>query len=707
MMRRVDLMIVLMAIMTADLSRPEIVDDALIANIDNNAEWLTYGRNHNEQRFSPLDQINSENVKHLKLDWYLELPDASGLVATPLVADGVMYFVCSRNVARAVNATTGKLLWTYNPNHTPLPETRMRIAFLHGNRGMAMWGNKVFFATVDGRLIALDSRTGKHVWTKMTIAPSEALYITGAPKAFRGKVLIGNGGAEHGPSRGYVTAYDAETGKQAWRFYIVPGNPSHGFENAAMEMAAKTWTGEWWKFGGGGNVWHGMTYDPEFNVVYVGTGNGSPWNRKIRSPEGGDNLFLSSVLALDADTGAYRWHYQTTPGETWDFNSNMDIVLADLHIDGRDVKALLHAPKNGFFYVLDRRDGSLISAEPFVDVNWASHVDLETGRPVEMPGVRYIDGGPVEVTPGPPGGHNWSPMSFNPDHGLVYIPTVHETFSYSDEMIDVASWESPEWQTPVPKRGFGVDIKQVFPHGQASPGSLQAWDPVRQRQVWRIRLSVAWNPGTLTTGGDLVFQGTVDGNLRAYHAATGETLWRWNLGLGVSAPPITYAIDKTQYIALLVGWGSTPATSGGADNYKLGWRYGKHPRRLFAFSLQGSRAMPETFDPERPIPLDDPNFELDDELATLGGEVFGNCRMCHGGGAISGGGAPDLRASPMMLADAVLDAVVRKGTLIERGMPAFSNLSDLQMKALQHYIRKQARVALGLLEPTPVNVAVP
>ena len=681
----------------------ETVDDAAIADVDNNVEWLTYGRNHNEQRFSPLDQVSSENVSNLKLDWYLDLPDAVGLVATPLVADGIIYFVCSRNIARAVDAKTDKLLWKYDPNKPALPEPRMRIAFLHGNRGMAMWGNKVYFATVDGRLIALEARTGTHVWTTATIEPSQAMYITGAPKAFRGKVLIGNGGAEHGPSRGYVTAYDAETGKEAWRFYIVPGNPSDGFENAAMEMAAKTWSGEWWKFGGGGNVWHGMTYDPEFNAVYVGTGNGSPWNRKIRSPGGGDNLFLSSVLALDADTGAYRWHYQTTHGETWDFNSSMDMVLADLHINGRDVKALLHAPKNGFFYVLDRRDGSLISAEPFVDVNWASHVDLKTGRPVEMPGVRYTDGGPVEVTPGPPGGHNWPPMSFNPEHGLVYIPTFHETFSYSDEAIDLASWESPKWQTPVPARGFGVDIKQVFPADQTPPGSLQAWDPVRQQRIWQVPLSVAWSPGTLTTGGDLVFQGTVEGELKAYHAATGETLWSWQLGLGVSAPPITYAIGGRQYITLLVGWGSTPATSGGTDNYQLGWRFGRHPRRLFAFSLEGNESMPETFAPEPPISLDDPDFELDDELVKLGSEVFGNCRMCHGGGALSGGGAPDLRASPMMLAD----AVVRKGTLIERGMPAFSDLSDLQMKALQHYIRNQARVALGLLDRTPSNLAVP
>ena len=698
MMLAVRVMVVTITVMLSGFSRAGPVDDAAIADVNNVAEWLTYGRNHNEQRFSPLDQINSENVHDLKLDWYLELPDAVGLVATPLVADGILYFVCSRNIARAVDAVTGKLLWTYNPNQRALPEQRMRVAFLHGSRGMAMWEDKIYFATIDGRLIALEAGSGKHVWTTSTLDPTKALYITGAPKAFRGKVLIGNGGAEHGPSRGYVTAYDAETGDQVWRFYVVPGNPGDGFENAAMERAAKTWTGEWWKFGGGGHVWHGMTYDPEFNVVYIGTGNGAPWNRKIRSAQGGDNLFLSSVVALESDTGAYRWHYQTTPGESWDFNSNMDIVLADLQIADRKVKALLHAPKNGFFYVLDRSDGSLISAEPFVDVNWASRVDLETGRPIEIRDSRYENGGPVEVTPGPPGAHNWPSMSFNPDHGLVYIPSIHETFSFTDKEIDATTWESPNWTTPVPTRGYGVEIKQVFLAAQTPPGSLQAWDPVRQKLVWRVPLSVAWSPGTLTTGGDLVFQGTVEGEFVAYHAATGESLWRWKLGLGVSAPPITYAIDGRQYVVLLVGWGSTAATSGGLDNYQLGWRYGKHPRRVFAFSLDGNQLMPEMFDPEPPILLDDPNFEVDDELASLGADVYANCRTCHGGGAISGGASPDLRASPIVLADAVFDAVVRRGTLMERGMPMFSNLSDLHMKSLQHYIRQRARSALDTIE---------
>ena len=333
------------------------IDDASLGDESNTAEWLGYGRTYSEQRFSPLEQINTSNVAQLKVDWYIDVPEAVGLVATPLVADGVMYFVGSRNIVRAVSATTGKPLWLYDPRVAEVAGDRMRVSFLHGSRGVALWKDKVYLATVDGRLIGLEASTGREIWNVMTVDPSKALYISGAPKVFKGKVLIGNGGTENGAARGYVTAYDAETGKQVWRFYIVPGNPADGFENEAMAMAAKTWTGEWWKYGGGGNAWHGFTYDPEFDAVYIGTGNGAPWNRKIRSPGGGDNLFLCSIVALDPDSGEYRWHYQTTPGETWDYNSNMDIVLADLTIDGRDIKALMHAPKNGFFYVIDRLNG--------------------------------------------------------------------------------------------------------------------------------------------------------------------------------------------------------------------------------------------------------------------------------------------------------------------------------------------------------------
>ena len=419
--------------------------------------WLAFGRTYSEQRFSPLTQVNDTTVSRLAPDWVVELPTDRGLVSTPLVVDGVMYFIGGMNVVRAVNATSGALLWEFDPELRAVAG-QMRAGWDH-NRGIGFWKGKVYLATWDGRLIALDARTGKEVWRVRTFEPDKPLYITGAPKIFKGKVLIGNGGTEHGPSRGYVTAYDAETGKQAWRFYIVPGNPADGFENEAMRMAAKTWTGEWWLHGGGGNAWHGFTYDAELDQLYIGTGNGSPWNRKIRSPEGGDNLFLCSIVALNPDTGEYKWHYQTTPGETWDFNSNMDIVLADLPIEGRPRKVIMHAPKNGFFYVIDRTNGKLISAEPFTKTTWASRIDKETGRPIEVEGARY-ERGVATVAPTPIGAHSWHAMSFNPKTGLAYYPAMHLTATFNDKGFDPKTWRATPWSHRV-RRGRTVHQRCV------------------------------------------------------------------------------------------------------------------------------------------------------------------------------------------------------------------------------------------------------
>ena len=423
--------------------------DQLLADERQADDWLAYGRTHREQRFSPLREIDADSVARLRPHWFLDLPDDVGLTATPLVVEGVLYFTGTMNVVRAVDAATGRLLWRHDPEVGREVGGRRRIGWLH-SRGLAYSQGRIFSATWDGRLIALDAKSGRVLWSTRTFGLDEALYITGAPKAFKDKVLIGNGGTENGPTRGFVTAYDAATGRQAWRFHVVPGNPADGFENAAMAMAAKTWTGEWWKHGGGGNAWHGFTYDPDLDTLYIGTGNGSPWNRQIRSPGGGDNLFLCSIVALDPDTGTYKWHYQTTPGETWDYNSNMDIVLADLPLGGRTVKAILHAPKNGFFYVLDRTTGKLVSAEPFAETTWATHVDLKTGRPVEVPGARYEDA-PARIAPAPLGAHNWQPMAFHPGTGLVYIPTQHDAVTFSDSGIDRATWRNQPFQL-----GLGV-----------------------------------------------------------------------------------------------------------------------------------------------------------------------------------------------------------------------------------------------------------
>ncbi|HKK93908.1 MAG TPA: PQQ-dependent dehydrogenase, methanol/ethanol family [Longimicrobiales bacterium] len=662
---------------TGSIDAGVYIDDVALGNDAESEDWLAYGRTYSEQRFSPLDQVNTETVMDLGVAWYMDLPADRGLVSTPLVADGILYFIGSMNRVRAVDAASGEMLWEYDPRVWEVAADRMRAGWEH-NRGIALWGDKVYLATWDGRLQALDRENGELVWSTMTVDPDLPLYITGAPKVFKGKVLIGNGGTEIHAARGYVTAYDAETGEEDWRFWIVPGNPADGFENEAMAMAAETWTGEWWEFGGGGNAWHGFTYDPELDQLYIGTGNGSPWDQKVRSPDGGDNLFLTSIVALDPDDGEYLWHYQNTPGETWDFNANMDIVLADLEIEGEARKVLMQAPKNGFFYVIDRTDGSLISAEPYSPVTWATHVDMATGRPVEVPDARYEDGHQI-VSPGPAGAHNWHAMSYNPETGLVYIPTIHVNTEFSQEGVDLEAWESPFWRGDMAVSWAIVGSSRE----DGVTGALQAWDPVRQERVWEIPLDGFWNPGTLTTAGGLVFQGRADGTLWAYDAATGETAWTMDLGLGISAPPVTYSVDGTQYVALLVGWGGGGASGGGEG----GWSYGQQMRRLVAFSLDGSVDMP----PQPPRVVPEPlkaDFAVDESRLALGGDTYERtCGVCHGGGGDAGGMAPDLRASPVVLDAEQFTDILRNGSRAPLGMPRFQGLGDEEIEGIRHYIR--------------------
>ncbi len=683
-------LIALAAVACAETETPTptgtLVDGAALADAEGGDNWLAYGRNYSEQRHSPLTQVNDGNIAELGVAWYVDLPNDKSLVGTPLVVDGVLYYEGSYNVLRAVNATTGALQWEHDPQVIETAGDRLRIMWDY-SRGIAFWKGTVYQATMDGRLIALDARDGTVQWSQMTVDPELPMYITGVPKVFKDKVIIGNGGTELGPVRGYVTAYDAATGEQAWRWWTVPGNPADGFENEAMAKAAETWTGEWWKFGGGGTVWNGITYDPEFDVVYLGTGNGAPWNPKIRSPEGGDNLFLCAVVALDADTGEYRWHYQTTPAEAWDYNSNMDIVLADLTIDGREVKALMHAPKNGFFYVIDRATGQLISAEPFARTTWASEIDIETGRPVEVPGARY-ENAEAEIFPSPWGAHSWHAMSYNPGTGLAYIPTMDIGAIYSDEGVDVMTWESPDW-------AFDAGVDLTVGEAETSTSALKAWDPVEQRAVWEVPLPGVWNAGTLTTAGNLVVQGRADGHLYAYRADDGETLWSFDLGSGISAAPITYSVDGTQYVSVLVGWGAAMAGLGTSLAAQHGWAYRVHPRRLVTFAIGGDVALPASPPPFFAEPLEAPDFVVDEALAEAGDAIFnGRCATCHGFGAVSGGSAPDLRASPVVPSHEAFIEVVLGGGRREFGMPQFGELSEIEAGTLQHYIRSQAEAAL-------------
>ena len=665
------------------------IGDAEIADERRTEDWLAYGRTHSETRFSPLTDINRESVARLGVAWYMDLPNDVGLVSTPLVVDGLLYFTGTMNIIRAVDAATGEFVWQYDPDVAGHVGSDRQVGWVH-NRGISFYEGRIFAATWDGRLFALDAKTGDLLWSVRTFEKGRPLYITGAPKAFKGKVLIGNGGTEVGRARGFVTAFDAETGAEAWKFHIVPGNPADGFENDAMAMAAETWTGRWWEHGGGGNAWHGFTYDPDFDAVYIGTGNGAPWNHSIRSPDGGDNLFLSSIVALDADTGDYRWHYQTTPAETWDYNDNMDIVLADIEVDDRPVKAILHAPKNGFFYVIDRANGKLISAEAFAHVTWATHIDIETGRPVEAPDTRYEDG-ESEVWPSAHGAHSWQAMSYNPLTGLVYLPTMNMGGRYVDMGLD-ASWRAEDFTG-----GTGVGLFEILVSDDIPPGLLQAWDPVRQEAAWSVPQDHPWNGGTLTTAGDLVFQGRYDGVFLAYDATTGEELWSFDLGLGISAPPITWKLDGRQYVALLVGYGGAYTMAFTPGLPEEGWAYGVHTRRLVTFTLDGSRDLPEQPPPFLPQPLVYADFPLDESLAIQGARIYGTyCGVCHGGGARANAMAPDLRASGVALEADLFADVVREGSLFNRAMPAFAALTDEELDAIRHYIRAVAHRDAGL-----------
>jgi quinohemoprotein ethanol dehydrogenase len=661
------------------------VDEKAIANEAQTQDWLSYGRTYSEQRFGPQAKINTGNVAQLGVAWSLDTPGIKSLEATPLEVDGTLYFSGNDSIVFAVDARSGKLLWRHDPEVWRHAGKRYRLLF-PVNRGVAFWKGRVYVATHDGRLIALDAKTGNEVWSVQTLE-GETGYITGAPRAYNDKIIIGNGGAESGVSRGYATAYDAATGKLVWRFYTVPGDPAKGFENPAMAMAAKTWSGDWWKFGGGGTVWNSIVYDPEFNRVYLGAGNGAPWNQHVRSPGGGDNLFLSSIVAVDADTGKYLWHYQTTPGESWDYTSAQDIVLANLQWQGRERKVILHAPKNGFFYVIDREDGTLLAADKLGTVTWADHVDLKTGRPVENPNVRPPNGGAL-IYPSSVGMHDWQSMSFSPATGYAYLPIVDMPQYFSDKDTDTRAWRTQPY-----RYNTGYDILDVGDFaGIKLSASLVAWDPITRQKAWEVPMPGLWNGGTLVTGGDLVFQGNASGEFAAYDARSGAKLWSMNVGLGIVAAPITYELDGRQYVAVLVGWGGALPGAFGAGVAQHGWRYGAQPRRLVVFAL-GAHGTLHIVPPSAPEePLDDASLSIDTGAATAGNALFNSsCHLCHGFMAVSGGVAPDLRASSLALHYDGFAQVVKGGLLEQRGMPRFAELSDAEVRSLYWYVRERAR----------------
>jgi quinohemoprotein ethanol dehydrogenase len=662
------------------------VDAARIRAADTEpGNWLAHGRTYDEQRFSPLREIDRSNVAQLGLAWSFDTGAGRGHEATPIVVDGVMFVTLPWSVVKALDARTGEVLWTYDPE---VPRAWARNACCDVvNRGVAVWKGRVYVGTLDGRLVALDAGTGKVVWDVNTIDRDKPYTITGAPRVVKDKVLIGNGGAEYGV-RGYITAYDAETGAQVWRFYTVPGDPSKPFENPELEAAAKTWNGRWWALGGGGTAWDSMAYDPELDLLYVGTGNGSPWSRTLRSPGGGDNLYLSSILALRPDTGRLVWHYQTTPGDNWDYTAVQQIILADLDWNGAPRKLLMQAPKNGFFYVLDRATGELLSAEKFVRVNWASHVDRRTGRPVETPEGNY-DAQPRWVLPSPNGGHLWHPMSYDPETKLVYIPVLELGMLYA---LD------PAFKPVKGAWNWGIDA-QHYPailaaHASEMPpawGELKAWDPVQQKAVWSVKHPGSFNGGVLSTAGGLVFQGTSDGRFAAYAADSGEKLWEITTNIGIVAPPISFSVDGKQYVSVLAGWGGGGVIEGSDAGISAASHY-VNEGHLFTFALGAKGALPVI--PPRVLTIADPLPELDvpPGAAEAGSALFHRyCLMCHGVLAISAGVVPDLRyASPETHAS--FAAIVLGGARGHKGMASFADLlSADDVNAIHAYVIQRAR----------------
>ncbi len=650
---------------------------------NNGADWPSYGGDASENHFSPLTEINDQNIGQLGLAWYHDVDVLPSTYSAPLAVNGVLYFASGFSVIQAMNAATGEVLWRYDPRAPEQAGERMRAAW--GIRGIAYWEGKIYTGTVDGRLIAIDADDGRELWSVMTLEENDGRYISGPPQVFNGKVVIGHGGGDFAPVRGYVTAYDANNGRQLWRFYTVPGNPADGFENDAMRMAAETWTGEWWRYGGGGTVWHAMTYDERYNRLYIGTGNGAPWNQKIRSPEGGDNLFLCSIVALNADTGEYEWHYQVNPGETWDYNAAMDIELADLEIDGRERHVILHAPKNGFFYVIDREDGQLISAEPFVEnITWAERIDQQTGRPVEVAAARFPNGEPFIVWPSPVGAHSAEAMSYSRQTRLVYIPAIEQGRIYVDPP-SLANYTFTPGQ--VINNGMGP-----APAGMTvPPGSnrLLAWDPVAQREAWSVPLPGAKNGAIMSTAGNLVFQGDVTGHLRAYAADTGREVWTFNAHNGILAQPISYQVDGRQYITVLSGWRSSTAAS-----TSEAWDYRTQRRRVLTFAIGGTAQLPDE-DLTPPAMVDDAAFRVDAARAQAGGAIYARrCALCHGGSLNAGGAAPDLRRSMIPLDNASITSVLHEGVLRDNGMPQFEDVSADEIVSLQHYIRQTTRTAI-------------
>jgi alcohol dehydrogenase (cytochrome c)/quinohemoprotein ethanol dehydrogenase len=644
-------------------------------------DWLSYGRTYDEQRFSPLASINADNVGQLGLAWYADVGAGLTQEGTPLAIDGKLYVVTSWSKVRAYDGVTGKLLWDFDPK---VPGETLVKSWDAFSRGMATWGDKLYLATFDGRLIALDRATGKQLWSVVTVDQTQMYNITGAPRVVNGLVIIGNAGADMGV-RGYVTAYDANTGKQVWRFYTVPDAPGKNKE-AYLKKAEGTWKGEYWKTGGGGTVWDAMAYDPAQDLLYIGVGNGALWNQALRSPGGGDNLYISSIVAIRAKTGQYVWHFQETPGETWDYTATQHIMLADLNIDGKPRRVLMHAPKNGFFYVIDRVTGQFISGNNYVPVNWAKGLDPKTGRPIENPEARFDKTGKgVFVMPSAQGGHNWEPMAYDPRQKLVFIPGQHSAFPYVPDKnwkqakigfntgIDLSALGGPGGPVPGP---------EVIAALSGPPGALIAWDPVAQKERWRIRQAGGFNGGLLATASGLLFQGSPTGTFSAFASETGKQLWTFPTQTGVLAAPITFTAGGEQYVAVLAGSGTSKPVAPSVNGVP-------NISRLLVFKIGGKVMLPPA-PPLRRVAINPPAEIQPKELVDRGRYQFmAHCAFCHMAAGVVG---PDIRASATLADGRAWNAIVGEGVLAKRGMVGWSSvMTPDEIQSIRAYFISEAQ----------------
>ena len=654
--------------------------------------WLAVGGDYNEQRFSKLDQLNESNVENLGLGWYADIDTERGQESTPIVVDGLMYLTTAWSMVKVYDIKSGAKVWEYDPKVDRAKGSDACCDVV--NRGVAAWNGKIYLGALDGRLIALDGKTGKPVWETQTTDTNLPYTITGVPRIVKGKVIIGNGGAEY-DIRGDISAFDAETGKRLWRWYAVPGDPAKPYEQPELEMAAKTWKGDtYWKLGGGATIWDTIVYDPETNLIYFGTGNGLSWAQEARSPGGGDNLFVSSIVALNADTGKYAWHYQETPGDEWDYDNCNPVMVADLPYKSGKRRVVMQASKNGFYYVLDAKTGKLISAEKYVpETNWATHVDMTTGRPVENPDARYSKNGkPVIIWPAALGMHNWHPMAYSPETGYVYIPVTVSNAAY--DALDNFVFNPNGWNTGTDFAG-GASLYTKLgapPRGNVTSYIL-AWDPVNAKEVWRIPNKEYGASGLLATSGNLIFSGNHAGQFAAYDSRTGKELWAAPTQARVVAAPSTFTVDGQQQVAILVGArglppGQTRTVSVAANN-----------SRIMVFRPGGNAALPAEMAgiaaaPSGKVTINPPLLTANNETVAAGEQAYAaNCAVCHGQTAVPGAGAtaPDLRYSALLPFKAQFNGPVRAGERATRGMPGFGNLLDEETTdAILAYIIKRA-----------------